>query len=499
MNLKLRTQLLLGVTGASLIALVTGAIGISTLREVGRSFETNAEVDVPAVRASMNADMMHDGLRAVVYRAIFVAEKPDDAAKKEVKEELEEFSGNFTKSLDELKKLLAGTDTENAVREVEKPLAEYLGSANELVTLAFEDRTKAVAELPKFQEAFKHLEGAMEKLGDRIETRAKDGSAAAIALSQHDNRLILGVVLAGCLTIAVTGFIFGRRLSRQLERLTGSLHSAATATADAAAHITSTSQQLATGASEQAASLEETSASLEETSSMVQRNAENSSTAKTLAAQTREAADGGAHEMQEMTAAMDAIRAASGDITKILKSIDEIAFQTNILALNAAVEAARAGEAGMGFAVVADEVRNLAQRCAIAAKETAIKIEDSVLKSERGAEICAKVGRSLHVIQTKAQQMDSVVAEIASASGEQAEGVSQINLAVTQMDKVTQNNAASAEECAASSEELNSQAELLQQTANALQNLVGATGAGAAVGLPPAARAHIARPVFRPA
>jgi len=170
---------------------------------------------------------------------------------------------------------------------------------------------------------------------------------------------------------------------------------------------------------------------------------------------------------------MDAIKASSDDIAKIIKTIDEIAFQTNILALNAAVEAARAGVAGAGFAVVADEVRNLAQRSALSAKETATKIEEAITKSEYGVKISDKVAQSLHAIAEKTRKVDSIVGEIATASNEQTQGVHQVNLAIGQMDKVTQSNASSAEETASAAEELNAQALALRDTVTELGKLVG--------------------------
>jgi methyl-accepting chemotaxis protein len=208
-------------------------------------------------------------------------------------------------------------------------------------------------------------------------------------------------------------------------------------------------------------------------SGMTNRNAENATKANELARQARQAADTGAGDMQAMSAAMNDIKVSSDDIAKIIKTIDEIAFQTNILALNAAVEAARAGEAGMGFAVVADEVRNLAQRSAQAARETADKIEGAITKTAQGVQISEKVAKSLGEIVDKARQVDQLVAEVCTASREQSQGVQQITSAVTQMDKVVQSNAASAEESASAAEELNAQSFALREAVGELLGLVG--------------------------
>jgi methyl-accepting chemotaxis protein len=206
---------------------------------------------------------------------------------------------------------------------------------------------------------------------------------------------------------------------------------------------------------------------------MTKGNAAHTQRAKAVATEARQSAEGGAKRMAAMQAAMNEIQTASQDITKILKTIDEIAFQTNILALNAAVEAARAGEAGMGFAVVAEEVRNLAQRCAAAAKETAVKIEDSVGKSQQGSLLSSEVAQSLVSIQTQIQTLEGLVNEIANASLEQSEGTDQVNIAIAQVDKVTQNNAAVAEECASSVTELSHEAVSLSSTVGMLLGLIG--------------------------
>jgi methyl-accepting chemotaxis protein len=276
--------------------------------------------------------------------------------------------------------------------------------------------------------------------------------------------LVLG---AGLVAWLVAG------LNRAVLSVAGSLDSGANQVAVSANHVASAGQILAEGASAQAASLEETSASLEEMSSMTTRNAENARNANTLAKQARDAADKGAGDMKAMNTAMEAIKTSSDDIAKIIKTIDEIAFQTNILALNAAVEAARAGEAGMGFAVVADEVRSLAQRSAQAAKETSAKIEGAIEKTGQGVEISAKVAKALEEIVSRVRQVDELVAEVASASREQSQGISQINSAVSLMDKTTQSNAASAEESAGAAEELKAQSATIKESIAELLRLVG--------------------------
>lgn len=286
---------------------------------------------------------------------------------------------------------------------------------------------------------------------------------------------VMAAVGTGVLTVVLLGFYwFSRRsIVRPLGEVISQIRGASEQTAEAAEQISSTSRRLAEGASEQAASLEETSASLEEITSMVGRNADSARRAKDISAQTRSAADLGARDMEEMRASMAAIQTSSDEIAKIVKDIDEIAFQTNILALNAAVEAARAGEAGAGFAVVADEVRNLAQRCARAAKETASKIGQAISKTAEGAQVSVKVSDSLKDILEKARAVDDLVGEIAMASSEQAQGIEQVTKAVFHMDKVTQLNAASSEESASTAEELKGQASSVARSVHQLVDLVG--------------------------
>ena len=204
--------------------------------------------------------------------------------------------------------------------------------------------------------------------------------------------------------------------------------------------------------------------------------AETAKGANGIALDAKADAEMGNQRMQEMLSAMQEISQASANIAKIIKVIDEIAFQTNILALNAAVEAARAGEAGAGFAVVADEVRSLAQRSAAAARETADKIEAAIANSRHGSASCSRVGESLSEIAEKVTAADSLVAEIATAAREQTHGIKQIGMAMTQMDGVTRSNAARAEESSSAAAELNSQAHLMQESVDFLRSLVVAGG-----------------------
>ena len=308
-------------------------------------------------------------------------------------------------------------------------------------------------------------------------------------LIQQVSQSIAQLVKWGALVGLVVG-VFGLVLSlilassivRAITRVVDEVWSGSNQVSTAAGQVSTSSQSLADGASQQAASIEESSASLEQMSSLIQRNSENAQNANALSGQSRVAAEKCSVDMAEMNRAMNAIKESSDGVAKIIKVIDEIAFQTNILALNAAVEAARAGEAGMGFAVVADEVRNLAQRSAQAAKETAAKIEDALGKTSQGVVINQKVSAALNDIVTKARQVDELVAEVATASREQTQGITQINQAVSQMDQVTQSNSASSEECAAAAEELNAQAEMMKSSVQELLKLVG--GQVADVSLP---------------
>lgn len=319
------------------------------------------------------------------------------------------------------------------------------------------------------------LAGVMAfRFGDDLLHEANAAWERCLASLQSTNRALAGVGLAvmSAVVAALIGFTVRKQVAKPLRSVMSQLTVGADCVHDAAASITSGSNALAESSSSQAASLEEVSASLEEMASLTKRNAETAAAAKGEAFETRQSTDDGAAKVAELVGSMTEIQSASEDITKILKGIDEIAFQTNLLALNAAIEAARAGEAGAGFAVVADEVRTLAQRCAAAAKESAGKIDDAIQKSRHGATLSTAVSQSFDTIRTKILSLDKLVADIASASQEQSQGMQEVTKAVTSIDHATQANAGNATTSAHSAADLESQVAGMQHAVSKLCELI---------------------------
>ncbi len=298
-----------------------------------------------------------------------------------------------------------------------------------------------------------------------------NGMMEAVRVPLEEVGKVLQAAADGALTMSVTGEYKGAfdLLKTNLNTTISSLNNALVLVSDAvmqvnsgAEQISDASQSLSQGATEQASSLEEITSSVTEIASQTKTNAENANQANNLAETVRQAAEKGSGQMTQMLGAMESINASSQQIAKIIKVIDDIAFQTNLLALNAAVEAARAGRHGKGFAVVADEVRNLAGRSAKAAKETTELIESSGSKTAAGMQVANATAESFKDIVSGIEKTHHLVGEIAAASNEQAQGVSQVNIGLGQVDQVTQQNTANAEETASAAEELSSQATHLQ-------------------------------------
>lgn len=382
------------------------------------------------------------------------------------------------------------------VATLEQKFTAYYDSGHAMATAYVKEGPAAGNKLMAgFDKAASQL---TEELEIFVKQQTGEFDTALKSVESSSHKTTIAVLFGGLLLTLVTlllAFYSIRSIIGPLQVIAGQVTQGAESVSASAQELSSASYTVAEGASQQAASLEESSASLEEISSMTKRAAENASSGATLGKQARESASAGLDRIAELSTTLNSIKSAvsemqsavnemqssSQQVAKIIKTIDEIAFQTNLLALNAAVEAARAGEAGMGFAVVADEVRALAQRSAQAAKDTSDKIEAAVKRSELGGIASTKVVKSLSEVEATAQSiqqvfagivgqvksLDEVVAEIASASKEQSQGVGEVNMAIGQMDKVTQSNAASAEENASAAATLTSQsASLLTAVAN---------------------------------
>jgi len=361
--------------------------------------------------------------------------------------------------------------------KIETDLRAYEAGLKNLIALVEQGKNKD----ENFNSVFK--EGSAR--GDQVvaSARACQVSAEQLAMrsagsatARLDGAVTVALVVQGLgfLTGILIAFFTSRSVNRDLKLVSGELSEAAGQIASAGSQVASSSQALAQGASEQAASLEETSSSTEEINSMTHQNAGNAQKVAGLMAETLQHVQSSNRKMDEMVRAMKEITGSSEKVSKIIKVIDEIAFQTNILALNAAVEAARAGEAGMGFAVVADEVCNLAQRCAQAAKDTSALIEESISNSQQASGKLDEVMAAIASQTDGAQQVNTLVAEVNQASQEQARGLDQISKAVAQMQQVTERTAASAEQSASSGEELETQSDSLRNLVARLAELVGA-------------------------
>ncbi len=466
-------RIIFGFAAMLLISAALGGFALWRMEGLSRSLAMVADMSLPSVLTLQEcASLARDN--------IFACQQFADTDSAEQRKEVEaRISANRTR-MDELFKkydpaLIADSEDRRLFEETKRTREAFVkvrGAFLELVRQGkMEEQKKLFSEslIPAYEASVKAVDANVEynkKLGIDANAAAKAQARSSIILIC----IALGaaLVVAGLLTWQIV-----RSTTRVLRELAGNLDQGALQTASAARQVSAASQTLSSGASEQAASVEETSASLEEISSMIRSTADNAEKAKTLAGEAHAVAKGGSLTMVEMTQAMAAIDKSSAEVAKIVKNIDEIAFQTNILALNAAVEAARAGEAGAGFAVVADEVRSLAQRSAAAAKETADKIEAAIASSRNGSQSCDKVRDSLTQIAEKVSSTDSLVGEIATAAREQAQGIEQINTAITQMDQVTQSNSASAEESASAAEELDVQAAALKDMVGQLRQLVG--------------------------
>jgi len=396
-------------------------------------------------------------------------------------EQVKKACASFEASAAEMRGVLQETERNNlspeeraAVNEIRAGTDRWVGFFSEFVNLnttGHADLATATAS-KTMTPVMDDIQKRTADLGHASQARQDDATEEALA-SMRRSELLNWVLSLMVLAAAAGAFVVVARLVKILREIAASVGTGAGEVAGAAAQVANASQSLAQGSSEQAAALEQTSAATEEINSMAQRNTENSNTSVKIVTESAGKFDETNRALQQMVVATTEINASSDKISKIIRVIDEIAFQTNILALNAAVEAARAGEAGMGFAVVADEVRNLAQRSSQAAKDTAALIEESIEKSRGGKVKVDQVAAALRAITEDSTQVKTLVEEVNQGSQEQARGIEQITKSLTQMEQVTQKTAADAEESAAAAAQLKAQSDSMNNIAERLAVLIG--------------------------
>ena len=415
------------------------------------------------------------------------------------KKSIEERRKSIEENLGQFEKTIITDEGRAAFKDLKENLKAYTSGQDKIFALA------AAGKMAEAEGVF-NGEGAKARadVQKNIDTLFKSKIDGARKTSESNMKLansgmmmmIVTAVLCVLSSLAL-GIFLSRSTTVALNRTTAALSEGASQVASASGQLSSSSQGLAEGSSEQAASLEETSSAMEEMSAMTKRNAESAGQAKSLADRAGVSVEKSNASMQGLVTSMAEISKMGEETGKIIKTIDEIAFQTNLLALNAAVEAARAGEAGAGFAVVADEVRNLAQRAAGAAKNTSELIEGTIKKIKDGTVLVEKTNVDFGEVASAVTKVTELVGEISAASSEQSRGIDEVSTAIGQMDKVTQGNAANAEEIASASEEMNAQALSMEEIVRNLDSLVkgeGSSSARTSQAAPPARR-KVALPV----
>jgi methyl-accepting chemotaxis protein/methyl-accepting chemotaxis protein-1 (serine sensor receptor) len=473
-SFTMKTKIALGTGALAAVLAVIGWYSLHTLGSFRDTFEYTAGNTVRTLELAATVNIAVSNMAAGQRGTILFTFAKDAGKAAAGKRLFQESSAALQQGLAELRPLLVSEPARQVAARMESRVSRWHSGYADLERLI--DSADP--------------DGAAKVLTERITPHylalgqdCKDLIAIAHAVLRADRRtaqedystrkwILLGLLLVGVAAGASTSFV-ARSAVATLRRLAAEISEGSRQVAGASGQVAAASQSLAQGTSQQAATLEETSSSTTEITAVTRRNANNTRSVAELMAGTSRLVDATNHSLEEMVLSMREINGSSEKISRIIRVIDEIAFQTNILALNAAVEAARAGEAGMGFAVVADEVRNLAHRSAQAAKDTAALIEESIARTNDGSRKLEQVATSIAQITQSALSVKTLVDEVEAGSKEQLRGIERIAAGMNQMEQVTQRSAANAEESAAASEELASQAEALAVVVAKLGTVVG--------------------------
>lgn len=462
-----------GVGALMALMVLSGGVALYSLHSIEISLEETAgPISDRIARADEVVRLTADAWSAS-QGAILSAISQDGSTAKQGQEEVQRLLHESIRAITDLRPLLSTEASRQQLAMAEAGFKEW-----ETLSMEVQRRLEA-GELeqaqalnrekikPLMAQAYKASESVLEVNMGLMRQRKIDGERQYQML----RGLLLGVLVValGAGTIILWQI---RGVVALLRNTVAELAQSGGRVSSTASQIASTSQSLSQGSSEQAASLEEVSASMEEMTAVTKRNMENAMDAAAMMKETVAKVNRSNEALQEMVVSMGAMKASSEKVGRINKTIDEIAFQTNILALNAAVEAARAGEAGQGFAVVADEVRSLAQRSAVAAKDTATLIEEAILNSNQSSATLDRVAVAIRDINDTAAQLRVLMEQVNEASRQQGQGINQVATAVTQVSQVTQQSAASAEESAAAAAELSSQSQVVSTMVRDLEALV---------------------------